>query len=84
MECQASGANGPPHPMRDGLGVEFTPKQVPLQVLVCLDPQVALADGDEDRRLRNGIGGEVVQLYPIMVAERPDETAGGDAEAPLV
>ena len=48
------------------------------------DPQVALADGDEDRRLRNGVRGEIVQLQPIMVAERTDEPAGRDAEAPLV
>ena len=77
MECQASGANGPSYPLRDGLGVEFTPEQMPSQVQVRLDPQVVLADGDEDRRLRNDVGGEVMQLHPVGVAERPDEVARG-------
>ena len=84
MECQASGANGPSYPLRDGLGVEFTPEQMPSQVQVRLDPQVLLADGDEDRRLRNGVGGEVMQLHLVVVAKRPNEAAGGNAETPLV
>ena len=84
MERQAHGTNGSPHPLRDGLGVEFAPKEVPPQVPVDRNLQVAFADFDEDRCLRNGVGGEVVQLLPVMVAERPDESAGGDAEAPLI
>jgi hypothetical protein len=47
---------------------------------VRLYPQVALTDGDEDRRLRDGIGGEVVQLHLVMTAERAEESAGGDTE----
>jgi hypothetical protein len=47
-------------------------------------PQVALVDGDEDRRLRDSVGGEVVQLHLIMAAERAEEPVGGDTEAPLV
>jgi len=84
MECQAAGTNGPPHPHRDELGVELSPAQVPPQVPVRRHPQVALADGDEDRRLRDSVGGEVVQLHLITAAERAEELVGGDTEAPLV
>ena len=51
MERQAASANGPPHPRRDRIGVEPTPEQVPPQIPVRRYPQVAHADGDEDRRL---------------------------------
>ena len=54
------------------------------QVSVDQDPQVALADGDEDRRLRNGVGGKIMKLHPVVVAERADEIAGRNAEVPLV
>src|SRR6185503_7541718 len=48
------------------------------------DPEVPLADGDEDRRLRDGVGAEVMQLRSIVLAQRPHEPADGDAEAPLM
>jgi len=57
---------------------------MPPQVPVDWDPQVALADGNKDHRLRDGVGSEIVQLHPVVVAERTDEPTGGDAEAPLV
>ena len=53
------------------LGVDFYPK-------------VPLADGDEDRRLRDGVGAEVVQLHSVVFAHRPHESADGNAESPLV
>ena len=59
-------------------------EQVPPQVPVHLYPQVALADSDEDRRLRDSVGGEVVQLHLVMSAERTEESACWDTETPLV
>ena len=84
MEREAADANRPPHPRRDVLGVELALEQVPPQVPMRVHPQVALADGNEDHRLRDGVGGEIVQLHPIVVAERTDEVVGGDTAAPLV
>src|SRR6185437_10942694 len=49
-----------------------------------LDAEVPLADGNEDRRLRDGVGAEVMQLRSIVLAQRPHEPADGDAEAPLM
>ena len=48
-----------------------------------LDEELA-ADGDEDCRLRDGIGAEVVQLCSIVLAQGPHEPTDGDAESPLV
>ena len=48
------------------------------------DADVPLADGDEDRRLRDGVGPEVVQLRSVLLAQCPHEPADGDAEASLV
>ena len=48
------------------------------------DLQIHLADSDEDRRLRDGVGAEVVQLHPVVLAQRPHESADGDAKSPLV
>src|SRR6185312_7801477 len=41
-------------------------------------------DGDEDRRLRDGVGAEIVQLHSIVLAQGPHELADGDAETPFV
>src|SRR6185437_14040124 len=51
---------------------------------VGFDAKVSLADGDEDRRLRDGVGAEVMQLRSVVLAQSPHEPADGDAEAPLV
>ena len=37
------------------------------------DAQVPLADGDEDGRLRDGVGVEVVELHAVVVWECPHE-----------
>ena len=42
------------------LDEEFTAEQVDPEIPVYLYPKVPLADGDENRRLRDGIGDEVV------------------------
>ena len=48
------------------------------------NPQIPLADSDEDGHLRNGIGVEVVELHAIVVRERPHESVHRNAEAALV
>jgi hypothetical protein len=47
-------------------------------------PKKTLANRREDGRLRNGVGVEVVQLHPVVVQERPHETARWHSEPPLV
>jgi hypothetical protein len=42
-----------------------TPRAVPDS----RDPQESLADGDKARRLRDSIGGKVVELHPVVVAQ---------------
>ena len=37
------------------------------------NPQIPLADGDEDGRLRDGVGVEVVELHAIVVWEHLHE-----------
>ena len=51
---------------------------------MCFNPQVSLADSDEDRRLRDGVGAEVVQLRSVVLAQRSHESTDEDAESPLV
>ena len=48
------------------------------------NPQIPLTDSDEDGRLRDGIGVEVVELHAIGVRERPHEPVYRNAEATLV
>ena len=48
------------------------------------NPQVPLADGNEDGRLCDGVGVEVVELHAIVVRERLHEPIRRDAEAALV
>jgi hypothetical protein len=54
------------------------------QILVGVNPKKTLANHREDGRLRNGVGVEVVQLHPVVVQERPHETARWHSEPPLV
>jgi hypothetical protein len=54
------------------------------QIPVNLDPQKTLANRHEDGRLRDGVGVEVVQLHPIVVQERPHETARWHSKPPLM
>ena len=84
MEHQAAGAREPlrlaPHVLDEELAAEQVDPQIPMG----FDPQVSLADSDEDRRLRDGVGAEVVQLRPVVLAQRPHEPTDGDAESPLM
>jgi len=84
VERQAAGAREPPRLAPPALDEEFAAEQVDPEIPVHLYPKVPLADGDEDRRLRDGVGAEVVQLRSVIVAQRPHKSTDGDAEASLV
>ena len=66
------------------LDIKLTAEQMDPQIPVRFDPQIPLADGDDDRRLRDGVGAEVVQLYSVVFAQRPHESADGYAKSSLV
>jgi hypothetical protein len=51
---------------------------------VGVNPQKAFANCREDGRLRDGVGVEVVQLHPVVMQERPHETACWHSEPPLM
>jgi hypothetical protein len=65
---------------REKLGLEKVEPQVPLR----LHPEVSLADRRKDGGLRDGVGGEVVELHPVVVEKRPHEDRRRDTEPPLV
>ena len=48
-------------------------EEVEPQLPMGSNPQIPLADSDEDGRLRDGIGVEVVELHAVVVWERPYE-----------
>jgi hypothetical protein len=54
------------------------------QIPVGVNPQKTLANRREDGRLRNGVGVEIVQLHPIVMQERPHETACWHSEPSLM
>ena len=56
-------------------------EQVEPQLPVGSDPQVPLADGDEDGRLHYGVGVEVVKLHAVVMRERPHEPVHWHTEA---
>ena len=59
------------------LGGVPCPKEVEPQFLVRGNAQVSLADGDEDGRLCNGVGVEVVELHAIVMWECLHELVRG-------
>jgi hypothetical protein len=72
----------PPFPRRQGKrlrGEEMGP-----QIPVGVNPQKSLANRREDGRLRDGVGVEIVQLHPIVMQERPHETACSHSEPLLM
>ena len=64
MTYEAAGVSVPlwlaPRVVDEELAVE----QVDLQIPVRFNSQVPLAEGDEDRRLRDGVGAEVCSTTP--------------------
>jgi hypothetical protein len=86
---QLEGAATGPHRHTDLLrlrrrGKELRGKEMGSQIPVRVNPQKTLANRREDGRLRNGVGVEVVQLHPVVVQERPHETAHWHSKPPLV
>jgi hypothetical protein len=65
-------------------GKELRREEMGPQIPVRVNPQKALANRHEDGRLRNGVGVEVVQLHPIVVQERPHESARWHSKPPLM
>jgi hypothetical protein len=59
-------------------------EEVEPQVPAHQDLQESLAYGNEGSRLQDGIGAEVVELHPIVVAQPPHEPARRRVEAALV
>src|SRR6185436_13951759 len=84
MQRQATGAREPPRLVPCVLDKELAAEQADPEIPVDVDAEVPLADGDEDRRLRDGVGAEIVQLHSVVLAQSPHKLADGDAEAPVV
>ena len=66
------------------LGGVPRPEEVEPQLPMGSNPQIPLIDSDEDGRLRDGIGVEVVELHTVVVRERPHEPIHRDTEAALM
>jgi hypothetical protein len=64
--------------------VQLRAEQVDPQVPVHGDPHEPLADADEGGRLRNYVGGKVVMLHPVVVAQPAHKAARRHGEAVLV
>jgi hypothetical protein len=64
--------------------VQLRAEQMDPEVPVHGDPQEPLADADEGGRLRNRVGGEVVKLHPVVVAQPAHEAARQRGEALVV
>ena len=85
MESAAVGPHHPPRARRAcWFGGEPRPEEVEPQLPMGSNPQIPLVDGDEDGRLRDGIGVEVVEHHAIVVPERPHEPVRQNAEATLM
>ena len=74
LESVAAGPHRLPRARRARrLGGQPCPKEVEPQLPVGDNAQVPLTDDDEDGRLRNGVGVEVVKLHAVVMQERPHE-----------
>ena len=60
------------------------PEEMEPQLLMGSNPQVPLVDSDEDGRLCDGVGVEVVKLHAIVMRERQHELVCWEAETVLV
>jgi hypothetical protein len=86
---QLEGAATGPHRHADLLLPRRQGKKTPRRRDGSTDPSggqspKTLANRCEDGRLRNGVGVEVVQLHPVVVQERPHETARWHSKPPLM
>jgi hypothetical protein len=69
-----------PHRQSKILRGEETGPQIPVGV----NPQKAFTNRREDGRLCDGVGVEIVQLHPVVMQERPHETACWHSEPSLM
>jgi hypothetical protein len=84
-ERYAAGGHHPTHSrLVRGNGVQLCAEQVDPEVPIHGDPQEPLADADEGGRLRDRVGGKVVEFYPVVVAQPPHKAARRCGEATLV
>ena len=85
LESAAAGPHRLPHARRTHrLGGMPCPEEVEPQLPMGSNPQIPLADSDEDSHLHDRIGVEVVELHTIVVRERSHESVRRNAEAALV
>jgi hypothetical protein len=71
-------------PLTRGESLKVAAKEADLEVPVRRGPQKPLVDGNEASRLRDGVGGEVVKLHPVMMAQPPHEPARRGSETTFV
>jgi hypothetical protein len=64
--------------------MELAAEEMDPQVPVRRNPLESLTDSDEASLLRDSIGGKVVELHPVVVAQPPYEPARRGIEAALV
>jgi hypothetical protein len=64
--------------------MKLAAEKVDPEIPVRRDTQKSLAEGSEEGCVRDGIGGKVVKLHPVMVAQPPHEAARRGGEAALV
>ena len=75
-QVEAAGLHWLPHPRGPtGSTEKLTLVEVEPQVPMRHHPQVALTHGSKDRHGGDGIGGEVLELDAVVMAERPQEAA---------
>jgi hypothetical protein len=67
-----------------GESMKLAAEKVDPEIPVRRDTQKSLAEGSEEGCVRDGIGGKVVKLHPVMVAQPPHEAARRGGEAALV
>ena len=84
-QVEAPGPHRLPHPCGSTRGVEeLTPVQVEPLVPVWHHPEVALTHRGKNHRGGDGIRRKMLELPPVVVAERPHETTRRGAQAMVV
>ena len=75
LESVAASPHHLPHAHRARrLGGMPRPEEVEPQLPMGGNPHIPLTDDDEDGRLRDGVGVEVMQLHTIVMRERSHES----------
>jgi hypothetical protein len=64
------------------LGEVLCLEEVEPQLLVGLDPQVPLTDGHKNGDMRDGVGGEMIELHPVIMRDGPHKSARWHPKTP--